>query len=79
MFPEWSKNRGGMFPEWSKIGFANVPRMVVENSPESHNPVENQRFTRSGRFEKWGSLEVQTRGPNRPGEAGDGPLRAGKG
>ena len=40
MFPEWSKNRGGgggggaMFPEWSKIGFANVPRMVVENSPD---------------------------------------------
>ena len=34
MFPEWSKNRGAMFPEWSKIGFANVPRMVVENSPD---------------------------------------------
>ena len=40
MFPEWSKSRGGMFPEWSKIGFANVPRMVVENSAESHKPVE---------------------------------------
>ena len=34
MFPEWSKNRGAMFPEWSKIGFANVSRMVVENSPD---------------------------------------------
>ena len=40
MFPEWSKNRGGMFPEWSKIWFANVPRMVVENSADSHKPVE---------------------------------------
>ena len=49
--------------------------MVVENFPESHNPVENQRFTRSGRFEKWGS----PRGPNRPAEAADGPLRAGQG
>ena len=50
-------------------------RMLVENSPDSHNPVENQRFTRSGRFEKWGS----PRGPNRPAEAADGPLRAGQG
>ena len=59
-----------MFPVCSKIGFANVPRMLVENSPDSHNPVENQRFTRSGCFEKWGS----PRGPNRPAEAADGPL-----
>ena len=50
-------------------------RMVVENFPESHKPVENQPFTRSGRFEKRGS----PRGPNRPAEAADGPLRAGKG
>ena len=40
-------------------------RMLVENSPDSHNPGENQRFTRSGRFEKWGSPEVQT-GPPKP-------------
>ena len=49
--------------------------MVVENFPESHKPVENQPFTRSGRFEKRGS----PRGPNRPTEAADGPLRTGKG
>ena len=43
--------------------------------PDSHKPVENQRFTRSGRFE---NLEAPT-GPNRPAEAADGPLRAGQG
>ena len=75
MFPEWSKSRGGMFPEWSKIGFANVPRMVVENSPNhtslwKTNDLRVQGASRSG--------EAQ-RGPNRPAEVADGPLRAGKG
>ena len=64
MYPEWSKSRGGMYPEWSKIGFANVPRMVVENSTESHKPVEigdlrDQGDSRSG----------ETEGPGRPAEA----------
>ena len=45
--------------------------MVVENFPESHKPVENQPFTRSGRFEKRGS----PRGPNRPAEAAEGRKR----
>ena len=39
--------------------------MVVENSPDSHKPVENQRFTRSGQFEKWEGQEVQI-GPPKP-------------
>ena len=43
MFPVCSKNRGGMFPVCSKIGFANVPRMLVENSPKSPAPVETSR------------------------------------
>ena len=33
MLPVCSKNRGGMLPVCSKIGFANVTRMLVENSP----------------------------------------------
>ena len=64
-----------MFPEWSKIGLANVPRMVVENSPNhtslwKTNDLRAQGASRSG--------EAQ-RGPNRPAEVADGPLRAGKG
>ena len=37
--------------------------------PRITQAVENQRFTRSGQFEKWEALE----GPNRPAEAADGP------
>ena len=60
-----------MFPVWSKIGFANVPRMVVENSPDSHKPVENQRFTASERSRT-------RRIPRQRGKAADGPLRGPK-
>ena len=52
-----------MFPEWSKIGFANVPRMVVENSPDhitlwKTNDLRAQGASRSGE-----ALEVQTGPP----------------
>ena len=71
MFPEWSKNRGGMFPEWSKIGFANVPRMVVENCPDSHKPVEIGYLRHYGDPAPVGMV----RGTIRRGKAADGPLR----
>ena len=50
-------------------------RMLVDNSLESHKPVEISDLrassdSRSGRAK---------RGPTRPGEAADGPLRVGKG
>ena len=54
---------GENVPEWSKIGFANVPRMVVENSPESHKPVENQRLRAQGASRSGEALEVQTGPP----------------
>ena len=37
--------------------------MLVENSPDSHNPVEIGYLRRSGRFGKWEHLEVQTGPP----------------
>ena len=68
-----------MLAEWSKNGVCNVGGMVVENSPESHKPVEigdlrAQSDSRSGEAGK-----VQD-GPPRPSgailEAGKGNLAA---
>ena len=40
MLAECSKDRVGMLAECSKNGVYNVGGMFVENSTESHNPVE---------------------------------------
>ena len=47
MLAERSKNRGGMLAERSKNGVCNVGGKVVENSPESHKPVEIGDYTAS--------------------------------
>ena len=49
--------------------------MLVENSPDSHKPVEIRDLRLLTIRERGGSLE----GPTRPAEAADRPLRAGKG
>ena len=61
-----------MYPEWSKIGFANVPRMVVENSTESHKPVEIGDLRDQGDSRSGETKRVQD-GPPRPSRAAERP------
>ena len=55
------ESRGG-YGEWSKNGPWGVWRMVVENSPDSHKPVEIGDLGSQGDSKAWGSQE----GPKRP-------------
>ena len=56
--------RGG-YPECSKSRAGGVSRMLVENSPDSHNPVENHDLRAQGASRSGEALEVQT-GPPKP-------------
>ena len=49
--------------------------MLVENSLDSHKPVENRQFAALRRSAPVGMVRVQPR----HGKAADGPLRAGEG
>ena len=62
-----------MFPVCSKIGFANVPRMLVENSQDSHKPVEINSLRAHGALRSGRPYRSK---PARRGR--DGPLRGRK-
>ena len=49
--------------------------MLVENSPDSHKPMENRQFAALRRSRAGWHGRVQPR----HGKAADGPLRAGEG
>ena len=50
--------------------------MLVENSPDSHKPVENKQFAAFAAIPRQLAL---VRVQPRHGKAADGPLRAGEG